>query len=258
MIIVEDLQQGSQEWLLARCGVFSASRAAEFSQPPKPAPFPSDAKIIKEGKINTLRYGDFYGEETSAARLKDMLRAHLPPVYTDARQSYLMELVGEACTGIPKQLGNFKQLEWGKEYEPEARALLELETGLTFDEVGFIYRDKSNRAGISPDGINQELKIGCELKCPFDPAVHAAFICNDKIKAEYIHQCQFSMWVTGYRKWYFASYHPQYMRKKLHYVVIERDEEYMKKYDTAFGVFINDFDKALAKVGIKFGEHWGN
>lgn len=256
MIIVDDLKQGSPEWLLARCGVVTASRAAEFSQSPKPAPFPGDAEIIKNGKVNSLRYGDFYGEETSATRLKDMLRAHLPPVYTETRQNYLMELVGEVCTGTPKQLGNFKQLEWGKEYEPEARSLLEFESGTDFAEVGFIYRDKSNRAGISPDGINQELEIGCELKCPFDPAVHAAFICGDKIKQEYVHQCQFSMWVTGYKKWYFASYHPQYMRKKLHYVVIERNDEYMQRYDSAFEVFISDLDKALEKVGVRFGEHW--
>jgi hypothetical protein len=65
------------------------------------------------------------------------------------------------------------------------------------------------------------------------------------------------MWVTGYEGWYFANYDPRITTKKLHWVLIERDQAFMDKYDEAEKNFIRDMDSMLGKLDLKFGQQWG-
>mgnify|MGYP003673278021 FL=1 len=95
-----------------------------------------------------------------------------------------------------------------------------------------------------------------ELKCPFTTKVFVEFAACDKIKKEYVEQCQYSMWVTGYEAWYFANYDPRIKTKNLHWVLIERDQEYMDKYDRAFANFKKDMDLMLSKLDMSFGMQW--
>ena len=168
----------------------------------------------------------------------------------------MAELVGQIVTGLlPDEMG-FKQCEWGNEYEDAARAFFELETGLDVTVPAFIYKDESKRCGVSPDGLITGKKIGLELKCPFTTKVFVEFATCDKIKKEYVEQCQYSMWVTGCEAWYFANYDPRIKTKNLHYVLIERDQVYMDKYDKAFIAFTKDMDVMLDKMGMSFGQQW--
>ena len=66
------------------------------------------------------------------------------------------------------------------------------------------------------------------------------------------------MWVTGYEGWYFANYDPRMIdkSKRLHYVLIDRDQEFMDKYDNASKQFIIDMDSMLEKSGVKFKSQW--
>ncbi|EET3060497.1 exonuclease [Escherichia coli] len=45
-------------------------------------------------------------------------------------------------------------------------------------------------------------------------------------------------------------------REGLHYVVIERDENYMASFDEMVPEFIEKMDEALAEIGFVFGEQW--
>ena len=256
MIIVDYIEQGTPEWHFARGGVVTASRASEYSSEPKLAPMPDDADYSKEGKTHRFTYDGKVYEGGNKAELITSVRESLPPVYGDMRQSYMAELVAHIATGLIPEEMSFKQCEWGKAYEDEARLFFELETGLDVEEVGFIYRDKDKRFGLSPDGLIKGSKIGLELKCPFTTKVFIEFATCDKIKKEYVEQCQYSMWVTGYDGWYFANYDPRVKSKKLHYVFIERDESYMKKYDNAEKAFISDMDKMLNKLGLVYGSQF--
>ena len=256
MIIINDIEQASKAWFELKAGVISASRAAEFSTESKLAPLPDDFTHTKEGKVNVVSWGDKYLTGTSKAELVKSCRESLPPVYGDMRQSYMAELVGQIVTGLLPDEMSFKQCEWGNEYEDSARALFELELGLDVEVPAFIYKDKSKRCGISPDGLIVGKKIGLELKCPFTTKVFVEFATCDKIKKEYIEQCQYSMWVTGYESWYFANYDPRIKTKNLHWVLIERDQSYMNKYDEAFKSFTKDMDSMLNKLGMEFGQQW--
>ena len=256
MIIVDHIEQGSEEWLRARAGVITASRAAEFSTESKLAPMPDNCEYFKNGKVHTYAFNGKDYEGTNKAELQQSIRDSLPRVYGDMRQGYMAELVAQIATGlIPEQM-SFKQCEWGHEYEDQARANFELEHDVDVDIPAFIYRDEDKRFGISPDGLIVGEKIGLELKCPFTTKVFVEFATCDKIKKEYIEQCQYSMWVTGYEAWYFANYDPRMRTKKLHWVLIKREQEFMDKYDEAEKNFIRDMDSMLGKLDLTFGQQW--
>lgn len=256
MIVINDIEQASKAWFELKAGVISASRAAEFSTEPKLAPLPDDFTHTKEGKVNVVSWGDQYLTGTSKAELVKLCRESLPLVYGDMRQGYMAELVGQIVTGLLPDEMSFKQCEWGNEHEDSARALFELELGVDVKVPAFIYKDENKRCGISPDGLIVGKKIGLELKCPFTTKVFVEFATCDKIKKEYIEQCQYSMWVTGYDSWYFANYDPRIKTKNLHWVLIDRDQSYMNKYDEAFKSFTKDMDSMLDKLGMEFGQQW--
>lgn len=256
MIIIDQIEQGTPEWHRARSGVITASRATEFSSEAKLAPLPDDVKYEKVGKIHVYHYDYGTFEGTNKTEVQNEIRESLPPVYGDMRQGYMAELVAQIATGlIPEQM-SFKQCEWGHEHEDQARAFFELEHNLDVTVPAFIYRDKEKRFGVSPDGLIVGKKIGLELKCPFTSKVFVEFATCDKIKKEYIEQCQYSMWVTGYEAWYFANYDPRIKTKKLHWVLIERDQSFMDKYDEAEKNFIRDMDSMLGKLDLTFGQQW--
>ena len=97
--------------------------------------------------------------------------------------------------------------EWGKRYEKPARVCAEIDSGIDFQEVGLVVHDELFYVGASPDGLNFEQQVGLELKCPFKPQNHLAMV--EKIPNPYIWQCQAGMWVTGYKRWLFASFDPR-------------------------------------------------
>ena len=78
----------------------------------------------------------------------------------------------------------------------------------------------------------------------------------DAIKYYYMAQVQFSMWVTGKDAWYFANYDPRMKREGIHHVLVERDQDYMKKFDDMVPEFIEKMDLSLSEIGFKFGEQW--
>ncbi len=258
MIIINGIDQGSSDWLRMRLGVITASRASEFSSEAKLAPMPKNVKYEKISKNHHYYFNDNEYIGTNKTEVQNELRENLPPVYSDMRKGYMAELVAQIATGLIPAEMSFKQCEWGKEHEDQARAFFELELNVNIDVPTFIYRDKIKRFGLSPDGLITGTKTGLELKCPFTTKIHVEFVCSDKIKKEYIEQCQYSMWITGYESWYFASYDPRVKSKRLHYKLIKRDPYFMAKYDKAEVNFIKEMDSMIKQMGVEFGQQWIN
>jgi predicted phage-related endonuclease len=177
--------------------------------------------------------------------------------YSAERATLMMELVAQICTGVVPESISFKQAEWGHENEPYAREAFEAATFETVETCGFIYKDDSLRCGISPDGISD--LFGLEIKNPFTTPVHLATLLNGEIKPEYVTQCQYSMWVTGYKLWNFCSYDHRMRGKpenRLCIIPIYQDDELMEKFDVEIPKFITEMDEILAKLGFKFGDQW--
>ena len=119
----------------------------------------------------------------------------------------IWDVVVERITGKPKEGPSGYALQWGHDVEGFAREAFELETGKEVMQAGFIAHPKYGFAGASPDGLVGEGE-GLELKCPKDSAIHLQrFIYG--VPAEYLPQCYGGMWVTGRKKWYFASFDPR-------------------------------------------------
>lgn len=174
---------------------------------------------------------------------------------TETRNGYLMELVAQIATGSMGEEVTAKALEWGKENEASARLLYQLETSNLVEDAGFYYSD-DKRSGCSPDGIIKGQSKGLELKSPYTSKVFVEFAATGKIKKEYITQCQFSMWVTGFKEWDFASYDSRMKGKMLHYITLKRDDETMKLFDDAVPEFVAEMDDVLKKLNLKFGSQW--
>lgn len=246
--------QGTDQWHAMRLGVITASRAKELIQPSTRAPFPDDVQIntIQRG-VNTVQFGGKSFTGTKAECI-DFVRDLLPPIPSEGRRMYAAELVGEILCGFHDS-GSFKQTEWGKMNEAEARQIFGFHVGVPIHEVPFVYGDDSMRYGCSPDGIVDE-HSGAEIKCPFTPKIHAAFLMYEDIKEEYIEQCQFSMFVTGRPFWHFCSYHPKAITHSFHSVIVERDEAKMRTFADAVGQMNHDVDMALGRLGLTWGDHW--
>lgn len=187
-------EQGSPEWFKARMGRITASEAH---------------KLLVKGK----------GKDK---------------VFGGTAESYIYDVASEIITEMPKDdINGVFALEWGKKREPIARASFELQTDLKVDEVGFaIGTEKDNDLGsmndylgFSADGIINKERYGAEIKCPLRSEHHLKFICKEEIKKDYIVQCQFSMMLSGFKKWYFISFDDRVSQLPLAYKVIERDEE---------------------------------
>ncbi|WP_241647519.1 YqaJ viral recombinase family protein [Rosenbergiella metrosideri] len=214
-IDINQVEQGSYDWLKLRLGVITASEAGKVISVPR------------SGKK-----------------------------WTDTKLSYFYTLLGEVCTGEVVEV-TAKPLAWGKEHESSARTLFEFTSGVDVSDASIIYKDDSLRCACSPDGLCSDGR-GLELKSPYTTAVFMKFRLGgfDAIKAEYMAQVQYSMWVTGKDAWYFANYDPRMKREGIHHVLVEREQEYMNKFDDMVPEFIEKMDQSLAEIGFKFGEQW--
>lgn len=193
----------------------------------------------------------------TASRAHDIIKGGRGGKPSEARATYMLELIAQVCTGIVPESASFKQAEWGHENEPLAREAYEAMEFVSVNQCGLIYRDESLRCAISPDGILEDR--GLEIKNPFTSQVHIATLLDGKIKPEYVTQCQYSLWVTGLDRWDFVSFDWRIRGKpenRLVVVPILRDECVMRKFDEEIPKFICDMDEALSSLGFLYGDQW--
>lgn len=172
------------------------------------------------------------------------------------RDTYMNTLIAEVCTGAPAEQISAKPLEWGNENEPKARAAFEFITGKQVAQIPFIYKDKTMRAGCSPDGIVVADKQGLEIKCPFTTKEHIKFLRHgpSSVKTAYHYQMQFSMWVSGLEAWTFCSYDPRMTKKNIEFDTITRDDNLIKTIEDAVGQFTLEMDRELERLGFVFAD----
>lgn len=174
---------------------------------------------------------------------------------TETRLTYLCDLVAQICTAVVDEEMNFKQMEWGKTHEAGARSAYEFSTGKILTQVPFVFKDSSHREGCSPDALIDGER-GLEIKCPWDTANYIKFFVTDKVKSEWDWQNQFNLRVLGADEWDLVQYDPRMKKNPIKTLVVKKDPERQKVLDDAVPAFIEDMDKMLEQVGIKFGDQW--
>ena len=152
-------------------------------------------------------------EEWREARLGVVTASNASKIVTptgrmsSSAAAYMHDLLAEWFTGDPQDewQGNY-WTDRGNVMEAEAFAYFKVFAEVRAERVGFIYRDESRLIGCSPDGLVGET-AGLELKCP-KAGTHLGWLAAGVCPSKYVPQVQFSMYVTGRRRWWFMSYYP--------------------------------------------------
>jgi len=182
---------------------------------------------VRYRKIGGTAAGDLMSK-TSYDKLKlDLLGAHLEPFELE-----------ESFTSTAMQRGI--------ELEPLARQYLEDYTGLVFNEYGWLQSD-IDCLGISPDGLTEDKKISCEIKCP-SRSVHMSYILGKTLPYFWQNMNYFAI-NKDLEKHYFISYRPE-SKIPGHIIELARDTEVYitKKIGGRVGDFADELLLNAAKM----------
>lgn len=124
-----------------------------------------------------------------------------------ARRNYRAELISEILTGRATQHYITREMQWGIDQEPYARAAYEIHSNTMVDTPGFVLHPVVDRFGATPDGWAGDLGL-VQIKCPIT-ANHIAWMLADSIPVEFAPQMLAEMACTG-RSWCdFVSFDPR-------------------------------------------------
>lgn len=160
---------------------------------------------------------------------------------TQAKQ-YMYQLIAECIT--TEEQDSFEPTEWmirGTLLEEEARDWFAMQRGKEVQQVGFILNDDET-AGCSPDGLLDD-NVGLEIKCP-KASTHVGYLLNGKLPPAYAPQVHGSLLITGFPKWVFCSYHPDFKP----FVIEVQPDGYTKKLSNALNKFILDLGEAKRRI----------
>lgn len=179
----------------------------------------------------------------SASRANEIITSQGKPTAKNTRLNYMYELAAEIIT--QQRVEGFKSsaMETGNEREDESRTAFELKTGLEIEQVGVVYKDEKKEILCSPDGLINR-KEGLELKNVL-PKTQIKRLINNILPTEYIVQVQFSMYITGFKKWHFFSYCPGL--RSLH-IEAARDEKFIELLDIEIKMFLADLKELVEKI----------
>ena len=206
-LTVHAAEQGTPEWLAARCGLITASviggmitscdlGAIDFGCPDCGAepfdPCRSKAKNADGAAIKTLH----------PARAEVATDSTLPPVLSvadnDTSRGITLKLAAERITQYVEETFVTSAMYRGKEEEPLARDKY-AETYAPVTESGLMVRDFGTcRIGYSPDGLVGDDGL-IEIKSR-SPKVQVAHILNGEVPAAVMPQIQTGLLVSG-RQW---------------------------------------------------------
>jgi hypothetical protein len=164
------------------------------------------------------------------------------------RRKYLVTRALEIVTGVPTvPMRPSRAMQVGIDREPDGCRAFENATGHVVEHVSFVRLNRM-AVGCSPDGLIDD-DAGFEIKCPDEDTHYDYLSLVDKPPAVYIAQVQGCLFVTGRSHWYFASYNPAFPPElQLHYVRVERDEDYIAKLETALWLFSSEVSTTVQEL----------
>lgn len=150
----------------------------------------------------------------TASKIKDILAKGKGNAESASRADYRMQLACEALTGEPQDDAFYsKEMAWGNEQEPFARAAYGVDAGIIVAEVGMVIHPKDDRCAASPDGLvnwdGENSPEGLiEVKCP-KTKTHVGYIQAGGVPTEYQPQMLWQMACTGAQWVDFVSFDPR-------------------------------------------------
>lgn len=164
-----------------------------------------------------------------------------------ARRDYRAELISEILTGRPYPRHVTREMRWGLEQEPFARAAYEMQRGILVETPGFVLHPTIPRFGASSDGFVRSDGL-IQIKCP-TTTTHLSYWLAGTIPTEHCPQMLAEMSCTG-REWCdFVSFDPR-MPAHLQLFVrrFERDEKLIATLEKEVMHFNAEIDGVLAAL----------
>jgi putative phage-type endonuclease len=183
----------------------------------------------------------------TASRVADVL-ARIKSGEAAGRRNYRAELVCEVLTGMCAENGYVsKEMQWGTETEPFARAAYEVARDVMVDQVGFVVHPDLERFGASPDGLAGSDGM-VEIKCP-NTATHISYLLEGKVPSEYQPQMLAEM-ACADRKWCdFVSFDPRLPKEMQLFVRrFMRDEERIAEMEQQVRFFLSEVDEIVKQL----------
>lgn len=156
-----------------------------------------------------------------------------------SRANYMAQLVSERLTGVAERGFSNAAMQWGCDFEADARAAYCFREDADVTEVAFVDHPTIAMSGASPDGLVGEDGL-CEIKCP-NTATHIETLLSGAVPEKYRTQMLWQMACTG-RKWCdFVSYDPRLPEKMRLFVArVHRDEAAIADLEDAVAVFLKE------------------
>lgn len=155
-----ELEQRSEKWLAARCGLVTASTVGTLiaTQQPSPDEYTcSDcgsgpgAPCVSKAKKEPTPISTFHTIRKATASMQP---ARLVTADTDTARGLIMGLAAERITGHVEDVYVSRDMERGVFEEPYARQAYQSAFGAEVIELGFMVRDDDGyQLGFSPDGL---------------------------------------------------------------------------------------------------------
>lgn len=176
----------------------------------------------------------------TASKFKDVLAKGAGKT----RKAYMYLLAAESITSEPIESFSNEYMEWGTITEPQARAMYELESGNTIEQVAFIKPSEESSVGCSPDGLVGE-KGMIEIKCPKTTTQIETFLKGD-MPTGHKAQVQGQMWVSE-REWCdFVSFDPRIAGEASYFCTrIHRDPDYIDELNKACATFSEELTEMI-------------
>jgi len=156
-----------------------------------------------------------------------------------------MELLCERLTGEAKPFFENDAMQWGTATEPQARAMYELMSGNTVDEVAFV--EHNEYIGISPDGMIGDNGL-IEIKCP-TTITQVRRSLTDNYSKDYYTQIKCQLWVTE-REWCdFLSFDPR-LDISASYLLqrVERDDVFIAAMEEKTYLFVDVMNELYERL----------
>jgi putative phage-type endonuclease len=157
-----------------------------------------------------------------------------------SRGNYLIKLAIQRVTGEIEEGFTNDAMQWGKDYEAQARVAYEVASGNFVEQVGFVEHPSIKWFGCSPDGLVDGNAGLVEIKCP-NSATHWSYIKADAPPNKYFIQMQAQMACTG-RDWCdFVSYDPRMPeRSQLFIKRVMREPDYIAEMEEQIKQFLDE------------------